>query len=117
VKIPGTEKKPMKLGTVQAIDIQTGEVVEERRNAMTLLPPKGDACPVCATDHPHELPHNQQSIYYQMAFYATHGRWPDWQDAMQHCAPEVRAAWKGQLTKMGAWKERADAGNEEGARP
>jgi len=80
-----------KLGTVQVVDIETGEVVEERRNAMTLLPPAGDVCQVCAVDHPWDQPHNQESLYYQYRFYAEHGRWPTWSDAMAHCTPELQA--------------------------
>jgi hypothetical protein len=39
-------------------------------------------------------PHNQQSLYYQMAFRQQHGRWPTWTDAMSHCTPEVQAIWR-----------------------
>ena len=92
--IHGEKRKPLKIGTVQEIDIATGEVVSERRNAGTLMPPSPDVCQECAVDHPHDQPHNQQSVYYQMAFHATHGRWPTWSDAMAHSAPEVQALWR-----------------------
>ena len=32
-----------------------------------------------------------------MAFHATHGRPPTWTDAMAHCPPGVRAAWRARL--------------------
>lgn len=103
IEFRGERKKPFKVGTVQTVDMQTGEVVEERRNAMTMLPPRGDACPDCATVHPHDQPHNKQSLYYQIAFQATHGRYPTWRDAMSHCAPAVQSAWEAELRKLGAW--------------
>ncbi len=92
--------KPKKIGTMQVIDAQTGEVISERRNAMALVPPCGDVCQECGVDHPHDQPHNQQSLYYQMAFNATHGRYPTWSDAMAHCAPEVRAHWRKHLVEV-----------------
>lgn len=60
---------------------------------MILLPPASDACQVCATQHLPELPHNRDSLYYQMSFHATHQRWPTWEDAMSHCSAELRDAW------------------------
>lgn len=89
--------KPKKLGTVQTVDMQTGEVIAEKKNAMTLLPPPPGVCQVCAVDHAWDAPHNQQSLYYQMHFHADHGRWPTWTDAMSHCTPEVQAEWKKHL--------------------
>lgn len=61
---------------------------------MQLLPPAPDTCPVCATKHTPELPHNQQSIYYQYRFYGVRGRWPTWADACAHCTPTMRDHWK-----------------------
>lgn len=94
IEFTGERKKPYRLGTSQTIDVETGEVVEERRNAFTLLPPGDGVCPTCGVDHPHDQPHNQQSMYYQMSFSARYGRPPDWTAAMSHCSPEVRAAWR-----------------------
>ncbi|UNC91661.1 hypothetical protein [Candidatus Contubernalis alkaliaceticus] len=68
---------------------------------MMLLPPKPGVCQECATDHPSELPHNQQSLYYQYAFYAKHGRWPTWKDAMEHCSEEVKEMWIKALKEEG----------------
>lgn len=47
-------------------------------------------CPLCATVHEPELPHNWQSLCYQYKFYDEHGRWPTWRDAMAHCSNEVK---------------------------
>lgn len=66
-----------------------------------LLPPSPDGCPVCATKHEPNLPHNQQSLYYQMRFKGLHGRWPTWADAGAHCEPSMVAMWKQELTKRG----------------
>ena len=60
---------------------------------MTLMKPHPDACQVCAREHEPHLPHDQQSLYYQMAFHAQNGRYPTWADAMAHCAPEVKRRW------------------------
>lgn len=89
-----------KIGTVQTIDMETGEVTSEKRNAGMLLPPHPSLCQVCAADHPWDQPHNQQSMYYQMAFHAEHGRYPTWSDAMAHCTPELQAEWKKGLVEL-----------------
>ncbi len=80
-----------KLGKVQTVNTQTGEVTSEQQNAMTLLPPPADVCQACAVDHPHDQPHNQLSLHWQYWFYARHNRWPTWTDAMAHCTEEVSA--------------------------
>ncbi len=91
--------KPKKVGTTTTVDTETGEITEVKRNAMTLLPPKGDVCQECATDHAWDQPHNQQSLYYQYYFYSQHARWPNWSDAMAHCPDPVKAIWRQQLIK------------------
>ncbi len=68
---------------------------------MYLLSPKPDVCQTCASDHYPEEPHNQRSLYYQYRFYAEHGRWPRWSDAMAHCSEETRAVWSDELRKLG----------------
>jgi hypothetical protein len=96
---------PKRVGKVQTINVQTGEVTEERPLAFTLASPPPDVCQECAVDHAHDQPHNAQSLYYQMRFHAEHGRHPTWADAVAHCAPEVRAAWEAELRRRGAWTE------------
>lgn len=76
-------------------------------DGFTLLPAKPGTCPRCATAHPQDQPHNNQSLYWQYRFYSQRGRWPTWKDAIEHCAPEVRAAWEKELRKLGAWSEPA----------
>jgi len=56
---------------------------------------------VCGTHHPAELPHNQQSLFYQYNFYNDHGRWPTWKDAMKHCDKDTKSYWIAMLTEMG----------------
>lgn len=85
---------PRKIGKVQTIDATTGDVLSEKRNAFTLLPAADGVCPECAVDHAHDQPHNQQSMYYQMRFHGTHGRWPTWTDALAHCPDDVKAHWR-----------------------
>ena len=89
-----TAKKPVRIGKRLTIDMQTGDVLETKPNAGMLMPCAPDVCQECAVDHPHDNPHNQQSMYYQMQFHAKHGRWPTWTDAMAHCAEPVRTAWR-----------------------
>lgn len=82
---------------MQTIDVETGQVVAEKKNAMTLLGPPPDVCQVCAVDHQHDQPHNQQSLHYQYHFYSEHGRWPTWSDAMAHCTEDTKAQWRKHL--------------------
>ncbi len=91
---------PRKIGTMQTVDMNTGEVRSTKQNAMTLLPAAPGLCPECATEHGHAEPHNQQSLFYQMRFHGTHGRWPTWTDTMSHCSPEVRRLWREHLIAL-----------------
>lgn len=68
---------------------------------MMILPAKPGTCPECATAHTPELPHNRDSLYYQMKFRQKHGRFPTWNDAMVHCSDEMKAVWRDELTKHG----------------
>ena len=74
---------------------------KNRLGGGTLLPAKKGTCLECATEHPPEQPHNQQSLFYQYAFYQTHGRWPTWKDAMEHCTAEMKADWIKALREHG----------------
>lgn len=67
----------------------------------TLLPCVPDGCQECAVDHDPEMPHDQQSLYYQYKFYHDHGRWPTWEDSMSHCSTEVQNKWKHALRNEG----------------
>jgi hypothetical protein len=73
----------------------------EKETRMWVLPPAPDKCQICATTHEPELPHNAQSIYYQMTFNMAHGRAPTWIDAMEHCTAEMRDYWSAELILMG----------------
>lgn len=66
-----------------------------------LFPAKPGTCPECAVGHPPTHPHDQQSLFYQYAFYAKHGRWPTWEDAMAHCPAGIQELWREELTKLG----------------
>lgn len=74
---------------------------------MMLLPPKAGTCPICATKHEPEMPHNCQSLYYQYRFYGIRGRWPTWADAVAHCEDRMRSHWERELRARGAWSEPA----------
>ncbi|UVN08011.1 MAG: hypothetical protein [Bacteriophage sp.] len=99
----------------QTVDLETGEVKTRVVNAMIAPAPPG-TCPVCATSHPAELPHNAQSLFYQYSFYAEEKRWPSWDDAMAHCTDEMKNHWRSALESMGVDLERAGgAGKKESA--
>jgi len=70
-----------------------------------LLPPRADACQVCARKHAPEMPHDAQSIFYQMDHLNKQGRYPTWADAIAHCSPEMQAEWKRILIREGHWSE------------
>jgi hypothetical protein len=67
-----------------------------------LLPPAPDLCQTCACKHAPELPHNPQSFYYLCAFFAEHGRKPTWEDAWQHCTPEMQTLLTAELRALEA---------------
>lgn len=77
------------------------EIEEIPASAMMLLPPSPDVCQECARDHAPELPHDAQSLYYQVKFKMQHGRGATWADAMAHCSDEIKALWTAELEKLG----------------
>lgn len=66
-----------------------------------LLPPAPDKCQICAVKHKPEQPHNHDSIFYQVNFHMKHKRSATWHDAMEHCSPEVKSLWLGELKLKG----------------
>lgn len=66
-----------------------------------LMPPAKGTCLECGVKHEPELPHNQQSLFYQYKFYNDHGRWPTWKDAMEHCSEEMKEIWINELKSRG----------------
>lgn len=68
---------------------------------MTLLSPRPELCQCCATDHPEEAPHNQNSVHWHYWFYGQKGRWPTWHDAMAHCDDTTKERWTRVLSKYG----------------
>ena len=72
---------------------------------MTLLPAKKGTCPDCAVIHEPNMPHNPESLYYQVKFRMKHGCRATWGDAMSHCTDEVKAYWKEALRKAGVSEE------------
>ena len=66
-----------------------------------LFPCAPNVCQECAVDHSPEMPHNQQSLYYQYKFYQQRGCWPTWEDAMAHCTPQIKDFWIKALRERG----------------
>ena len=65
--------------------------MEISQGEFAMLPPHPGACQVCAQEHEEELPHNRDSLFYQMWFYNTYKRSPTWMDAALHCTEEMRS--------------------------
>lgn len=68
---------------------------------MKLLPPPPGTCRICAVDHPPELPHNYQSLFYQVRFKMRYGRDPTWADAGAHCNEEMQAWFREEVEQLG----------------
>jgi hypothetical protein len=68
---------------------------------LSLQPPTPDKCQCCAVAHPPEQAHDATSLFYAFWFQEHHGRSPTWNDAIAHCAPEVKTAWVRYLIEMG----------------
>lgn len=67
----------------------------------SLLPAAPGRCPECASEHPPEQPHNRDSLFYQIKFHQEYGRYPTWNDAWQHCTPEMQRTWRKALWEIG----------------
>jgi len=82
----------------------------QEKHGMTLLgnTPPG-TCPMCATAHEPDMPHNQQSLAYQYKFYDFHGRFPTWADAMAHCTDEMKDFWIASLAEHGIEVKKEEA--------
>lgn len=76
-------------------------VKEIGMDQVMILPPKPGTCQECAVEHDPAMPHNRDSLYYQMRFRQQHGRFPTWEDAMAHCSDTVKAYWVEALAKHG----------------
>lgn len=82
------------------VDLKTGKKTKTKVNMM-MLPAKEGTCEDCATAHDPNHPHNAQSMFYQYKFYNDRGRWPNWKDAMKHCAAPVKKRWTELLVEKG----------------
>lgn len=71
------------------------------KSAWKLLGPGPGRCQVCAVDHAPEQPHNPQSLFWRTARNIADEPSPTWEDALEHCPPEVREAWVAALAERG----------------
>ena len=69
--------------------------------SMKLLPPPDGHCRICAVKHEPEMPHNAQSIFYQVRFKMRYGRDGTWADAAAHCPAELAEVWREKLEELG----------------
>ena len=72
-------------------------------NKMLLMPVKPGNCKECGVKHLPEEPHNALSLFYIFTFSQKNGRAPTWKDAIAHCSPEIKKAWKTGLKARGLW--------------
>lgn len=104
---PGRERPPQGRlipSTMTTVNPETGEA-KTGPMPWRLVPPPARCCQVCAVEHDPLEPHNQQSLYYQVAFNAVQGRPPTWADALAHCDDERKTVWRRELARMEAWSE------------
>jgi len=73
----------------------------KRMEGVRITAPVPGTCPVCATVHQTEDPHDLNSLYYQNRFFKAHRRFPTWADAMSHCGAMTKAVWIEKLRKKG----------------
>jgi hypothetical protein len=69
--------------------------------SMRFLPVKPGNCEACGADHPSNMPHNPESLYYGMRFQMQYGRGPTWADACAHLPPKMVKDWKKVMKQMG----------------
>lgn len=81
---------------------------------MMLLPPATDMCRFCAVGHARRMPHNRDSLFYQIRFAQDHGRAPRWSDAVAHCGQGVIATCVAVLREGGVWTAEDDAAIADG---
>ena len=75
--------------------------MNENMEEIKVVPPFPGSCPICATVHKPEEPHDRDSIYYQNLFRRKHKRFPTWTDAMSHCTETVKAEYAKRLAQRG----------------
>lgn len=88
-----------KVGDAVSVDIETGEETPIEGGGFRMLPGPPGSCEWCYTHHDLEDPHNQESLSYQIKFYAINKRYPTWTDAMAHCTPKLREIWKSEIIR------------------
>lgn len=60
------------------------------RGVIRIIPPTPGCCLTCYGHHGEREPHNRDSLWYQITFFAEHARYPSWRDAAAHCPEDVR---------------------------
>lgn len=68
---------------------------------LKIISPMPGACPICATRHHPEQPHDKDSLYYQNMFRKKYKRFPTWNDAMSHCSETVKIEFTKKLARRG----------------
>lgn len=66
-----------------------------------LLPPAQDKCQECAVKHDPLQPHDATSLFYLVKFKMQNNREATWDDALSHCADDIKRHWRTELAKLG----------------
>lgn len=80
----------------------------EETGSMMLMPPRKDHCRICAVKHEPDVPHNAQSLFFQMRFKMRYGRDGTWADAIAHCSEPVKEHWERELKIAKVWTQPPD---------
>lgn len=70
-------------------------------SAWKLFPPAPEDCQECARHHEPDQPHDPQSLYWRTKRNIEGRSAPTWKEAMEHCSPEMKAAWVEALAEKG----------------
>jgi hypothetical protein len=98
--MPTKNSKLFRVGSMQTVDINTGEAVPFEGGGLLMLPGPPGTCEWCHVKHDPEHPHNQQSLPYRMKFHTINGRCPTWSDAMAHCSTDLQKLWRKKIREV-----------------
>lgn len=57
-------------------------------------------CTICGEEHPENYPHNALGEVYRKWFLERFGRYPTWDDALEHCSADMRSAFKQTMARV-----------------
>ena len=79
-----------------------------------VVPTSPGSCPICATRHDPQEPHDRDSLYYQNWFRKRYKRFPTWEDAMSHCDEKTKRGYIRKLARRGIILDTQNSNHKEG---